>query len=135
MRTAGLILAAGVVILSMGCAKKLDPLGKWVVAPEVKASKPAGLPEGFMMGFASTFYFTIKEDKTFEGAMSKGTYTMTGNNIVMSIGEVAGQTVPKGKAEMKGEFSEDGQSLTLHVPALKAYSAALQNVKMVKEKS
>jgi hypothetical protein len=137
-------LASGLfvsVLLLGGCAKKPDPVGKWKVAPEVESMTIQGLPAGFMKGFATTFKYELKADKTFVAPMSEGTYTAEGKSVSIKTTKLMGQDVAallKGKIapEMKGELSDDGESLTLHPPQTDTQKlpTELQSIKMVREK-
>jgi hypothetical protein len=129
------------VLVLTGCGKKPTVVGKWKVAPEVVSSQPAGLPPGFMTGFASTFKYEFKEGGAFEGSMSEGNYTLDGNKVSMTTTKLMGKDISAfggsaAKPQMTGDLSADGETLTLHPPTMKGIpAAALANIKMVRDKS
>lgn len=103
------------------------------------AKEPTGMPKGFMTGFASTFRYEFKEDNTFQGSMSEGTFKLDGDKLAVTTTKLAGQDVAtllkgKGMPVMTGELSSDGESLTLHPPSSPGLPAELQSIKMVKDK-
>lgn len=71
-------------------------------------------PEGFMLGFATSFWYDLKADKSFEGSMSSGTYTVSGKTVAIKTTKLMGKDAPG--VEMTGDLSADGKILTLHPP-------------------
>ncbi|AIE85075.1 hypothetical protein [Fimbriimonas ginsengisoli] len=132
------LLALPFLILAVGCAKKATVVGKWKVDPQLVSSPPAGVKPDFMTGFASTFTYEFKDDKTFKGSMSEGTYTVDGTNVAITTTKLAGQDLPaqaRAKPQMTGQLSEDGNTLTLNLPKSGILPASLSSVKMVRDKS
>jgi len=92
-----------------------------------------------MIGFSATFKYEFKPDGTFTAPMSEGTYTFTDNSLAVTTTKLVGQDITKltkGKPvpAMKGELSEDGQSLVLHLPKSPMIPASVSNIKMVPDK-
>ena len=105
-------------------------VGKWKMDKADELKDPPGTQPGFMKGFASTFWYEFKADKSFSGAMSEGTYSLSGSNLAITTTKLAGQDVHPTKPQMTGELSADGSILTLHPPAgplLKMLPAELQH--------
>ncbi|MBS1728468.1 MAG: hypothetical protein JST51_17255 [Armatimonadetes bacterium] len=130
-------------VLLTACNHGSDVVGKWSVAPDYIQAHSNMKPEGFMTGFASTFWYDLKKDNTFQGSMSEGTYKVEGSKITITTTKLMGTDVAKipgnqGKTgiDMTGEFSADGKSLTLHPPSNGLLPTELgSGIKMQKESS
>ncbi|HVT13415.1 MAG TPA: hypothetical protein VHE55_14205 [Fimbriimonadaceae bacterium] len=105
-----------------GCSHSSgDVVGSWVVDPSLTGPGASPEQKGALIGFASTFHFEFKPDKTWVGAITEGTYTFDGTHLRMKTTKVLGQDVSKapaaaGAVEMTGELSSDGKKLILHPP-------------------
>ena len=132
-------LALATLVLTSGCSKPVSVIGKWKVDPALTGAGATPESKGFVIGFASTFHFEFKSDKTFEGAITKGTYSLEGNKLSMKTTEVLGQDVSKaptaaGAVELKGELSEDGKTLILHPNFIDMMPDSMKNgVPMVRD--
>ena len=126
---------------SSGEAGSTGIVGKWKVDPEFEKANSGIKPEGFMTGFASTFWYDLKADKTFEGSMSSGTYTVSGNTVTITTTKMMGKDISEttgkpGGVDMKGDLTNDGKTLTLHPPENPMMPAELKSgIKMAKSGS
>lgn len=133
-----LFLSSLLALSIVGCGKgSSSVVGKWKVDPDFQKANANMKPEGFMTGFAGTFWYDLKADNTFQGSMSEGTYKVDGDNITITTTKLMGQSLPGGKGvDMKGEFSNGGKTLTLHAPQNGMLPTELQSgIKMAKESS
>lgn len=114
-------------------------VGKWKVDPEFVKAKENADTKAFLTGFTSTFWYEFKEDKTFKGAMTEGTWSVSGDKLTISTTTMMGQSVEKfnktkGPVIMTGELSNGGKTLTLHPPTVSMLPESLHaGIQMAKE--
>ena len=129
------IVATFAVVLCAGCSKPdaaKTIVGKWVVSDAFKKKHASVQPQGFMDGFALTFWYDFKADKTFAGAMSSGTYTITDNAVSIKTTKFMDKDAPG--VEMKGELGADGKTWTLQPPTKGILPAEIDSgIEMSKE--
>jgi hypothetical protein len=136
------VCLAPLAVLAISGCHHPTVVGKWKVDPDFVKAHQNDPPEGYLIGFSSTFKYELKSDNTFTGSMSGGTYTVDGNNLVMTTTQLLGKDISAqvksagSQALMTGELSDDGKTLTLHVPdaSKSMLPASLQSgVKMVRD--
>jgi hypothetical protein len=105
-------------------------LGKWEIDPAFISSHKDANKEGFLTGLASTFWFKFNEDKTFQGAMTEGSYVYAEGVVNLLTTKMAGKAIEQdGKpaaVSMPGELSKDGTKLTLHPQQTDLLPASIQ---------
>src|SRR5579872_276077 len=116
----------GLCLVLIGCASpEAGPqpaplarliLGKWKVDPIAVASVKDPQQSQVAENFASSFKYEFKDDLTFTGVQSQGTYKMTGDAVTVKTTKAMGLAIPESSQPMTGQLSADGARLTLFPP-------------------
>lgn len=108
--------AAGLALLTgsaaLGCKHESSVVGKWTMHPTFKVG--GGTRASFMTGFSSTFWYLLKPDRKFEGAMTSGMYAINGTAVTITTTKV-GQNLLPSPQPMNGELGADRAKLMLHL--------------------
>lgn len=102
MRSAIVLLLA---VVFFGCKAAPNVVGKWTaINPVTDNFGP--------MGASSEAHLSLSADHTFDLGFASGTWSQSGDTVIMTPSKVAGKAAPADISELKMELSSDGQTLT-----------------------